>query len=106
MTFDVSTPVNATIARAATRVSIVDNDTKVATPGLFARGAIVDEKDRSVLIPVILGGPGGQASDSRVTVHYATVDGTAVAGADYTAVSGTLSFAPGETRETNKVAPL
>jgi sugar lactone lactonase YvrE len=31
------------------------------------------------------------------TVSYATSDGTAVAGADYTAVSGTLTFAAGET---------
>jgi chitinase len=32
-----------------------------------------------------------------VTVHYATIDGTAVAGSDYTPVSGTLTFAPGVT---------
>lgn len=36
------------------------------------------------------------ASDQPVTVHYTTVDGTAVAGVDYTATSGTLSFAAGE----------
>lgn len=32
-----------------------------------------------------------------VTVDYATADGTATAGSDYTAVSGTLTFAPGQT---------
>jgi hypothetical protein len=31
-----------------------------------------------------------------VNVHYETVDGTALAGSDYVAVSGTLSFGPGE----------
>src|SRR5262249_44553285 len=31
-----------------------------------------------------------------VTVHYATANGTATAGSDYQALSGTLSFAPGE----------
>jgi hypothetical protein len=32
----------------------------------------------------------------RVSVAYATADGTATAGSDYTATSGTLVFAPGE----------
>ncbi|WP_170147892.1 Calx-beta domain-containing protein [Marinoscillum furvescens] len=35
-----------------------------------------------------------------VTVDYATSDGTATAGADYTAASGTLSFAAGESSKT------
>ncbi len=39
-----------------------------------------------------------------VTVDYATVDGTAQGGVDYTAVSGTLIFAPGETEKTIDVA--
>jgi hypothetical protein len=34
-----------------------------------------------------------------VQVHYATSDGTASAGSDYTATSGTLTFAPGETQK-------
>jgi ELWxxDGT repeat protein len=37
------------------------------------------------------------ASDQPVTVAYATADGTATAGSDYQAASGTLTFAPGET---------
>ena len=38
-----------------------------------------------------------------VRVDYATSDGTAVAGADYTAASGTLTFAAGETSKTAEV---
>jgi hypothetical protein len=37
------------------------------------------------------------ASDRAVSVNWATANGTAAAGADYTAASGSVSFAPGET---------
>ena len=37
-----------------------------------------------------------EASASPVTVDFTTRDGTALAGSDYTATSGTLTFAPGE----------
>ena len=40
------------------------------------------------------------ASGQTVTVNYATADGTAVAPADYTAGSGTLTFNPGVTTQT------
>ncbi len=41
-----------------------------------------------------------------VTVDYATSDGTATAGEDYTAASGTLTFAAGETTKTVSVPVL
>ena len=42
-------------------------------------------------------------STSPVTVNFATVDGTAQAGADYIATAGTLTFAPGETSQSIEV---
>ncbi|MEZ4637108.1 MAG: Calx-beta domain-containing protein [Caldilineaceae bacterium] len=41
-----------------------------------------------------------------VTVDYATADGSALAGADYTAAAGTLTFSPGDTSRTISVAVL
>ena len=43
-------------------------------------------------------------SGEEVTVDYATSDGTATAGSDYTAVTDTLTLAPGDVAETVEVA--
>ena len=47
-----------------------------------------------------------RATSLTVSVDYATADGTAQAGLDYRAKSGTITFAPGETAKTVKVRVL
>ena len=47
-----------------------------------------------------------RAAGQPVTVNYATSDGTATVGADYTVTSGMLSFAVGETAKTVSVPVL
>ena len=47
-----------------------------------------------------------RAPTGTVSVDYATADGTAVSGQDYTAVSDTLTFAQGETSKTISVTVL
>ena len=47
-----------------------------------------------------------RAAPHAVSVDYATHDGTAKAGSDYTAAKGTLTFARGETEKTIRVAVL
>ena len=59
-------------------------------------------KDASLDFAVSL----NRAASQAVSVDYATEDGTAKAGADYTAVSGTLTFAAGETAKTVSVPVL
>ena len=46
------------------------------------------------------------ASAGTTSVSYSTADGTALAGSDYVAESGTLTFAPGETAKTILVPTL
>ena len=96
---DLDSAVHATVATEYATVSIIDNDndTSVGLPRLFARPVTVDEKVGRAYVPVLLGGPAGQASDRTVTVRYATADGTAIAGRDYRSIDNTLRFAPGET---------
>ena len=47
-----------------------------------------------------------RAASGTLTVDYATSDGTATAGTDYTAVSGTLTFTAGESSKTIEVTVL
>ncbi len=44
-----------------------------------------------------------EAKTEEVRVQYATVDGSAIAGEDYISTSGTLTFAPGETKKSIEV---
>ena len=46
------------------------------------------------------------ATGVPVTVDYATADGTAASGGDYTAASGTLTFNPGQTSKTVSVSVI
>ena len=58
--------------------------------------AQVNEGDGTVTLTVTRTG----GSDGSVAVHYATSDGTAHAGTDYTTTAGNLTFAPAKTLRT------
>ena len=67
-----------------------------------AGGRAREGRDEAIDFAVTL----SRAASGTVTVDYATEDETATAGSDYTATSGTLTFAPGETEKTVRVAIL
>ena len=48
-------------------------------------------------IPIYITVVRANGSDGAVSVNYRTVNGTAIAGEDFNAASGTLSWADGET---------
>ena len=72
-------------------------------PGLNVADAEVQEGPNATLAFAVML---SRAPSSTVTVDYATSDGTATSGSDYTATSGTLSFAAGETEKTVSVPVL
>lgn len=99
---DLGTPSGATVADGRGTATVLDTD----PPSFVAGGASVVE-----------GGPGARpalvftvsltrAATGTVTVRYGTAAGTARSGSDFTSVSGTLTFAPGETSKTVSVTVL
>ncbi len=68
----------------------------------IADGKAREGKDESLDFAVTL----NRAAAHEVSVDYATENGTATAGEDYTAASGTLTFAAGETSHTVRVPIL
>ena len=90
---------NADLVRDTAQVTIVDND---PIPSLSINSVSVKERTGSgadAVFTVKL----SKASGAPVTVHYASLNGTAVAGSDFDQTSGTLTFAPGQTTQTVKV---
>ena len=76
----------------------------VAGPvGIAVADARVDENAGA---PLAFAVTLSRAASERLTVDYATADGSAQAGADYTAASGTLTFQAGESSQTVNVTVL
>ena len=86
----------AVLSTPATAVlTISDNDKAQLTVAFSAATHSVAENAGLATITVNL----SAASSEIVTVDYATSDGTATKGSDYTAVTGTLTFGAGETSQ-------
>ncbi|NBT41841.1 MAG: hypothetical protein EBT20_15470, partial [Alphaproteobacteria bacterium] len=95
-TVTISNPSNATISDATGTGTITNDD---AVPSLAVNDVTVDEDAGTATFTVTQSAVSGQT----VTVDYATSNGTATAGSDYTAASGTLTFNPGDTTKTFNV---
>ena len=76
-------------------------EVETSTPTLsIAAGSGTEGADSSIGFTVTL----HEATTDTVTVDYATADGTATAGSDYTSTSGTLTFDAGTTSQTISVS--
>jgi chitinase len=97
-TLNLSSPSGATLARATATGTILNDDPAASRPTLSVADALVLEGNsgtQDLAFTVTL----SAASATPVTVAYATANGTATAGSDYTAASGTLTFAAGQTSQ-------
>ncbi|MBV9627887.1 MAG: cellulase family glycosylhydrolase, partial [Xanthobacteraceae bacterium] len=101
LTLSLSNPSGATLAHGTATGTILNDD---APPSVsisnasFAEGSAGSPGQGSFTVSL------SAASGLPLTVHYATQDGTALAGKDYVAQSGTLTFAPGQTQQTIQVS--
>ncbi len=91
---------NATITSSQGIGTIVDND---SAPALTIADKTIVEGDNGITYAVFTVSLSA-ASGQTVKVNYSTADGTAKAGSDYVATSGTLTFAAGQTNQTISVA--
>jgi uncharacterized delta-60 repeat protein len=100
---NLSAPTGAAIIGnpATATLSIVDNDVG-GSLGFAVANYTVAENGGSITLSVQRTG----GSDGAVSIDYATVDGTATAGQDYTAVAGTAQWAHGDTSPHSIVVPI
>src|SRR3989344_1749178 len=92
----------ANLQTSSAAVSILDNEAGTTGSGsikLSKSTYEATENDGVAIVTVLRTG----GSQGTITVNYATTNGSANAGADYTAVSGMITFLPGEAGKTSRI---
>ena len=97
-----ATPTGATILDGQGTGTITNDDTAAASSLSIGNATVTEGNSGSTnaVFTVTL----APAASQTVTVNYATANGTATAGSDYTATSGALTFTAGQTSKTVTVA--
>ena len=88
----------ATIADGSATGTLTNDDAAITLPALSVGDVSIREGDSGtaeLMFVVTL----DKAATGPVTVNYATANGTATAGSDYAALTGTLTLAAGETSQ-------
>jgi len=89
-------------ALASATVTIADNDTAAQTVSISASDPDAAE---AALNPGVLTVTRSGSSAASLTIYY-TVGGTATAGSDFTALSGSITIAAGQTSATISILPV
>ncbi|HVT16614.1 MAG TPA: Calx-beta domain-containing protein [Thermoanaerobaculia bacterium] len=85
----------ATLGQSAAVLSVTDNDRPASAGALAFASAAYSVGENAGSVPITVNRSGG--GSGAVSVHYATSDGTGVAGKNYTASSGTLNWGDADT---------
>jgi hypothetical protein len=91
---------------SAATLTITDNDTAPVISLSAATYSVIESNTNYVITVSIVNGSGSTGWQYNAGVTYATSNGTAAAGSDYTTASGTLTFVPADTSETFTVTIL
>ena len=86
-------PQGLVLGRSTVTATIVDNDTVAPAPYVLIDDTVVSEGDGLARFTLRL----NHATATALIVTYQTANGSAVAGSDYTALTSSVTFAPGET---------
>jgi hypothetical protein len=97
---NLNTAKQAKIGDGQAIVTIVDDDPRVSVQDLSANEGHSGTTQFNVTVNLT------NAYSQPVTVNYATADGSAVAGSDYQAASGSVTFAAGQTSKTIPVSVI
>ena len=101
-TINLSVPTGgAILGRSTASGNIADNDKAGA---LAFSASAVSVAENAGLLTVTVQRIGGQSND--ISVHYATVNGSALAGADYAATAGDLNWAAGDSADKTFTIPI
>ena len=98
-TVGLTNPVNASISVSTATITITDDE---PTPEMTVAGTSITEAGANLNIAISLSG----ASSQSITANFATSDGSAAAGADYTNTSGVVTFNPGITSQSISIPIL
>lgn len=96
-TFRLLNPINTTLSSPAfTTVTIINDDSPATEPGIieFSSPTYSVAEEGGIDATITVTRTGG--SSGSLSIDYASSDGTATAGVDYTMVSGTLSWLDGD----------
>lgn len=97
-----SNATGATLNAPGMALLTITDDDPMPTVQFAQATTAVNESNSTLSITVTLNAPSGQL----VTVNYASSNGTATEGADYAAVSGALTFAPGTLQQSFELTVL